>query len=85
MGLPNDSDLVFPSIFNDKTPNDLLTGLDSLLLQMLYHPDLEAGMSILEVLPVIRNIVTEWKIDGTIARANQVVRKGDLYPVMGFE
>lgn len=84
MGLPNDSDSVFPSIFNDKTPNDLLTGLDGLLLGLLYHPDLEVGMTAAEVIPVMRNLVTEMQIDGTVDHAVQTVKKGELYPLMGF-
>ncbi len=85
MGLPNDSEKVYPSIFNDRTPNDLLTGLDSILLQLLYHPRLEVGMYAGDVIPVMRDIVTEWQIDGTIESANKDVRKGKLYPLMGFE
>jgi hypothetical protein len=84
MGLPNDSDSVFPSIFNDKTPNDLLTGLDGLLLQLLYHPDLEVGMTAAEVMPVMRTLVTEMQIDGTVDNAVKTVKKGELYPLMGF-
>lgn len=84
MGLPNDSDLVYPSIFNDNTPNDLLTGLDGLLLQLLYHPDLEVGMTAGEVIPVIRKLVTEMQLDGTVDHAVKIVKKGELYPLMGF-
>ncbi|WP_420481750.1 DUF2927 domain-containing protein, partial [Aeromonas veronii] len=45
MGLPNDSDKVFPSIFNDNSIDSFLTGLDYVLLKMAYHPALKAGMS----------------------------------------
>jgi hypothetical protein len=45
MGLPNDSDWVIPSIANDKSVLDLLTGLDYLLLKILYDNRLHAGMS----------------------------------------
>lgn len=85
MGLPNDSDAVFPSIFNDQTPDTLLTGLDALLLQMLYHPDMKAGMTVVEALPVMRHIVAEWRIDGTIENASHQVLRGELYPMMGYE
>jgi len=45
MGLPNDSTAVYPSIFNDHSFNDFLTGLDFILLKLLYHPSLISGMS----------------------------------------
>lgn len=45
MGLPNDSDSVYPSIFNDKSSDDFLSGLDFILLKLLYHKDIKAGMN----------------------------------------
>ena len=44
MGLPNDSDKVFPSIFNDNSIDSFPTGLDYVLLKLAYHPALQAGM-----------------------------------------
>ncbi len=43
MGLPNDSDKVFPSIFNDNSIDSFLTGLDYVLLRLAYHPALQPG------------------------------------------
>lgn len=45
MGLPNDSDRVYPSIFNDHSIDDYLSGLDYILLKLLYSPSLKAGDS----------------------------------------
>jgi hypothetical protein len=45
MGLPNDSDDVEPSIFNDHSPYIELTAKDILFLRMLYHPALRPGMT----------------------------------------
>lgn len=84
MGLPNDSEKVFPSIFNDKTPDDLMTGLDGLLLQMLYHPYLASGMKANEVILNMKRILQEWQKDGTIQNAVKTVHQGELYPMMGF-
>lgn len=84
MGLPNDSERVYPSIFNDKTPEDLLSGLDGLLLRMLYHPDLWAGMTEQQVQPVLRKLIRQWQEDGTIASAVAEVRRGELYPLLGY-
>jgi hypothetical protein len=84
LGLPNDSDSVYPSIFNDHTPDDLLTGLDGLLLKLLYQPKLKAGMSEQQVRPIIRRIIAQWMQDGTIANANHNIHQGQLYPLMGY-
>ena len=84
LGLPNDSDSVYPSIFNDNSPNELLTGLDGLLLKLLYHFRLKAGMREQQVRPIIRKIIAKWMQDGTIERANQSIRQGRLYSLLGY-
>lgn len=45
MGLPNDSNDVYPSIFNDSSVDDELSTLDLILLQILYNQRLKAGMT----------------------------------------
>ncbi|MFT5482836.1 MAG: hypothetical protein ACI9GW_001490 [Halieaceae bacterium] len=57
MGLVNDSDKVFPSIFNDKSIDEQLSQHDIRLLKLLYHPTVKAGMSREQVMPVIRGLV----------------------------
>jgi hypothetical protein len=84
MGLPNDSEYAYPSIFNDKTPQDLLSGLDWLLLKLLYLPELEPGMSRQQIKPILSARVRKWQSDGTISRAWREVKKGELYPLMGY-
>ncbi len=84
MGLPNDSDKVFPSIFNDKTPEVLLTGLDGLLLKMLYATDIQPGMREPQVRPVLARLIQQWQQDGTLAQAEQQVRQSELYQWLGF-
>lgn len=84
MGLPNDSEKVYPSIFNDKTPEDLLTGLDSLLLKMLYHPHLKIGMTAEQVRPVLHQIIADWQQNNTILNAEKNVRQGGLYQLLGY-
>ncbi len=59
LGLPNDSDDLYPSIFNDKSVFDRLTPLDKLLLQVLYDPRLKPGMSAGKVRPKVRMIIRE--------------------------
>lgn len=84
MGLPNDSEKVFPSVFNDKTPESLLTGLDALLLKMLYLPAIKPGMRATQVLPVLGRQLQVWQHDGTIREAEKNVRHSPLYDMMGF-
>jgi hypothetical protein len=54
LGLPNDSDEVNPSIFNDRSPYIELTDKDILFLRILYDPRLKPGMdrgALAEVFP----------------------------------
>lgn len=79
MGLPNDSEKVFPSIFNDKSFNDLLTGLDYVLLKILYHPMLKPGMKENRIQPIVKKIIKEFYRKGIIAKADKKVLEGELY------
>jgi Protein of unknown function (DUF2927) len=82
LGLPNDSEKVFPSIFNDKSVNSLLTGLDYLLLKMLYDPRVKAGMNQAEALPVLRKIALEFKAEHKFETAEKDVRTDRLYELL---
>ena len=84
LGLPNDSEKAYPSIFNDKTPESLLSGLDYLLLKALYHDDIRAGMSEDEVMPLLQKLLWGWQKDGTIQSAAKSVKNGELYPLLGY-
>jgi len=44
LGLPNDSDDISPSIFNDHSIDDALTALDRMLVRILYDPTIYVGM-----------------------------------------
>lgn len=67
MGLPNDSEKVFPSVFNDRSTDVYLSGLDVLLLKMLYDPRLKPGMDAQAARPVLETLAAE------IERANGFV------------
>lgn len=84
LGLIRDSDLVYPSIFNDKTKNNLLTGLDEILLKMLYDKRIVTGMTKDELAPIIKKMVKEYQRNGIIATANRRVQQGELYALMGY-
>ncbi len=59
LGLPNDSDQVFFSIFNDNSGFMDLTTQDLTLIRLLYDPRLEPGMGRAEALATVRRIVPE--------------------------
>ncbi len=83
LGLPRDSEKVFPSIFNDKTPDDLLTGLDDILLRILYDPRVVAGMDRSALAPVVSNIISELGSKGMIKSAERRVREqSGLYQLL---
>lgn len=82
MGLPNDSDKVFPSIFNDKSIDELLSGLDYLLLKLLYEPRLKVGMTKSEINAILRKIISEYEHNGIISQAEEQVMKGGLYSLL---
>ncbi|WP_158012897.1 DUF2927 domain-containing protein [Salinivibrio kushneri] len=84
MGLPNDDDRVFPSIFNDRTPQQLLTGLDGLLLRLLYLDEIEAGQDWQTAQTIIQPVVQQWASDGTIDNAHRSVKTGELYRLLGW-
>jgi hypothetical protein len=59
LGLLNDSDAVPGSLFNDRGTARDLTPLDELMLRLLYHPRLRAGMRRAEALAVAREVLPE--------------------------
>ncbi len=84
MGLVNDSAAVYPSIFNDRTPNDLMTGLDYVLLRTLYDKRIKAGMSKEEALGLAAQIISGMQNRGEIATAWKTVSQGELYRLLGY-
>lgn len=79
LGLPNDSITVSPSIFNDRSRDHFLTGLDYILLKILYDQRLKIGMKKIEAMPVVQSIVAEYFQKGLIESADRNVRSSGLY------
>ncbi|MEI2563242.1 DUF2927 domain-containing protein [Vibrio metoecus] len=79
MGLPNDSELAYPSIFNDRTPEDLLSPLDVVLLWLLYEPDVTTGMNQHQVQSVIRTKIKQYQQQGRLKKAVQEAHSSPLY------
>ena len=78
MGLPNDSDKVFPSIFNDNSIDSFLTGLDYVLLKLAYHPALKTGMSSDEIRAALPIALADLRAKGEIREANRRVQQQSL-------
>jgi len=83
LGLPNDSDLVYPSVFNDRSTDQLLSGLDLVLLRLLYDPRLHAGMDRAQVRAAATPVLAELVRRGVVSSAAREVRKGELYRLLG--
>jgi len=84
LGLVRDSDLVFPSIFNDKSHNMLLTGLDDILLRLLSEDVIKAGMSAQQLRPILDKLLIRYQTSGLIDSAQQRVQQGKLYEMLGY-
>ena len=82
MGLPNDSEKVFPSIFNDKSTDYLLTGMDYIFLKLLYDVKLMVGMTKKQVEFVLKEMVTELDDNGSLSQAEERVMKAGLYTLL---
>lgn len=83
LGLVNDSRFAYPTVFSDRSGNDLLTGLDYLLIKLLYLPELRSGMTISQAVPVIRRHLDTWEMDGTIESADTEIADSPLYAFVG--
>lgn len=59
LGLPNDSDDVVPSVFNDHSPDIELSWQDILLVKLLFDPRLRPGMPRADALANVRMILGE--------------------------
>lgn len=82
MGLPNDSDSVFPSIFNDRSHNDYLSGLDFILLKLLYHPQIKAGMNKKQTLQNLQSLTVTDDFQQLIKQSEYLVNQQGLYRLL---
>ncbi len=81
MGLPNDSDWVNPSIANDASKIEFLTGLDYVMLKILYSQSVSAGMSGKSLDQQLREVIAELRRNGEIQKAAKTVNQSGLYPL----
>ncbi|MCF6299359.1 MAG: DUF2927 domain-containing protein [Thiomicrorhabdus sp.] len=80
LGLPNDADWVNPSIANDATKIELLTGLDYLFLKILYDKSLKAGLPYPQNQKNIQRIIKKLASSGEIKHASKTINQTGLYP-----
>lgn len=82
LGLPNDSVKVFPSVFNDLSTDAYLSGLDTLLLRMLYDKRIKAGMNEKTAKPILQKIANEYARDGLFDTAAQAATESGLSAII---
>lgn len=82
MGLPNDDVAVFPSIFNDRSHDNFLSGLDYVLLKLLYQPALKPGMDKQQSRLALKTIMQQTAFQQWQDEADHVVRAAGLYPLL---
>jgi len=82
LGLINDSKRYYPTVFSDITEDELLTGLDYVLLKLLYSPQLRSGMTAAQAAPIIRRQLDAWERSGLIRRADVAIADGPLYAAL---
>lgn len=78
LGVINDSAAVHPTIFSDISNEDFLTGLDYLLLKLLYSPQVKAGMRAEQLSPILQDQLEEWEQAGVIHRADLILRSQSM-------
>ncbi len=82
LGLPNDSDKVFPSIFNDKSKDNYLSGLDFILLKALYHPSIKTGMNAKQVRHQLERLLVLPEFQQLIIDSEKIANEQGLYPLL---
>lgn len=78
LGLPNDSNDVFPSIFNDVSIDTYLSPLDYLLLKALYSSHLKQGMDVEQTNTIFPTVLKELHDNKEIENAAKRVQINSL-------
>jgi hypothetical protein len=78
MGLGNDTLRALPSIFSRKSNLAFLSGLDHMVLKMLYDPRIKPGMGEKAALPVLKAIAAEYERDPAFAAADRIAAESGL-------
>jgi hypothetical protein len=82
MGLGNDTVQALPSIFSRKSNLAFLSGLDHLVLKMLYDQRIKPGMTEKTALPVLKTIAGEYERERAFAAAEKQAAESGLARLM---
>ncbi|WP_024850357.1 DUF2927 domain-containing protein [Hydrogenovibrio kuenenii] len=82
MGLPNDSNWVYPSVANDVSKVELLSGLDYIFLKLLYANEIKPGMNLTATRNIVQKLIKKYQAGGVIKRATSKVRQEGIYPLL---
>lgn len=77
-GVSNDTELPLPSIFNHATVRSFLTGLDYLMLKMLYDPRVRPGMKAPALRPLLHRIAMDLEQSRLVELADQLAAESGL-------
>jgi hypothetical protein len=83
LGLPNDSNEVFPSVFNDVSVDTYISPLDYLLLKALYSHDLTPGMDVQQTKAAFPKVLKALHENQDIENAVPRVQKYSLKAYLG--
>lgn len=83
LGLPNDSNDVFPSVFNDVSVDTYLSPLDYILLKALYSQHIKPGMNVTQTRAFFPDVLRELHANGDIANAAERVQQYSLKRYLG--
>ncbi|AEF55759.1 hypothetical protein Mar181_2728 [Marinomonas posidonica IVIA-Po-181] len=83
LGLPNDSNDVFPSVFNDVSVDTYLSPLDYILLKALYSRHIKPGMNVTQTRKLFPDVLKELHSNGDINNAAQRVQQYSLKRYLG--
>jgi hypothetical protein len=78
LGLSNDTHLPLPTIFSHGTVRGALSGLDYLMLKMLYDPRVKPGMKEAALRPILHGIAIELERSGVIEAAERLAAETGL-------
>jgi hypothetical protein len=78
LGLSNDTHQPLPTIFSHGTVRGALSGLDYLVLKMLYDPRVKPGMKEATLRPILHGIAVELERSGVIEAAERLAAETGL-------
>ena len=78
LGISNDTQRPLPSIFHHGTVRSYLTGLDYLVLKMLYDPRVRPGMKAPALRPLLQRIAADLEYSRLVDLADRLAAENGL-------